>query len=91
MSGICVFPVETFESETLALAQRLAEGPVAAYAVAKGLLNQAAGVDRLDYHLDQELQHLTRIADGPEFAEGLAAFFERRAPVFGEHTTETIP
>jgi len=86
-----VFPVESFESETLALAQRLAEGPVGAYAVAKSLLNQAAGVDRLDYHLDQELQHLARTADGPEFAEGLAAFFERRAPIFGEQTTETIP
>jgi 2-(1,2-epoxy-1,2-dihydrophenyl)acetyl-CoA isomerase len=85
-----VFPAESFESETLALAQRLAEGPVGAYAVAKSLLNQAAGVDRLDYHLDQELQHLARIADGPEFAEGLAAFFERRAPIFGEQTTETI-
>jgi len=86
-----VFPVEDFESETLALASRLAEGPVHAYAVAKNLLNQAAGVDRLDYHLDQELQHLVRTADGAEFAEGLAAFFERRPPVFGEPVTEVIP
>ena len=86
-----VFPVEGFESETLALASRLAEGPVHAYAVAKNLLNQAAGVDRLDYHLDQELQHLVRTADGAEFAEGLAAFFERRPPVFGEPVTEVIP
>lgn len=86
-----VWPVERFEEETMALAQRLAEGPVGAYAVAKHLLNQAAGVDRLDYHLDQELQHLVRTADGPEFAEGLAAFFQRRAPVFGEPVTEAIP
>lgn len=83
-----VFPVESFESDTLALAQRIAEGPSGAYAVAKSLLNQAAGVDRLDYHLDQELQHLVRTAEGPEFAEGLAAFFGRRAPVFGGQTTE---
>jgi len=86
-----VWPVERFEEETMALAQRLAEGPVGAYAVAKHLLNQAAGVDRLDYHLDQELQHLVRTADGPEFAEGLAAFFQRRAPDFGEPVTEAIP
>lgn len=86
-----VFPVENFESEAIALARRLAEGPVGAYAVTKRLLNQAAGVDRLDYHLDQELQHLARTADGPEFAEGLAAFFERRAPIFAGHTTEAIP
>ncbi|HEY9519752.1 MAG TPA: enoyl-CoA hydratase-related protein [Gemmatimonadales bacterium] len=86
-----VWPVERFEEETMALAQRLADGPTGAYAVAKHLLNQAAGVDRLDYHLDQELQHLVRTADGPEFAEGLAAFFERRAPAFGEPVTEAIP
>jgi 2-(1,2-epoxy-1,2-dihydrophenyl)acetyl-CoA isomerase len=86
-----VFPEASFESDTLALALRLAEGPVGAYAVAKSLLNQAAGVDRLDYHLDQELQHLARTADGPEFAEGLAAFFERRSPVFGGQTTEALP
>jgi len=83
-----VFPVASFESDTLALAGQLAAGPVAAYAVAKSLLNQAAGVDRLDYHLDQELQHLARTADGPEFAEGLAAFFGRRAPSFEGQTTE---
>jgi 2-(1,2-epoxy-1,2-dihydrophenyl)acetyl-CoA isomerase len=86
-----VVPVEHFEAETLALARRLADGPVGAYAVAKNLLNQAAGVDRLDYHLDQELQHLVRCAEGAEFAEGLAAFFERRAPVFGEPVTEALP
>jgi 2-(1,2-epoxy-1,2-dihydrophenyl)acetyl-CoA isomerase len=77
-----VFPNESFETDTLALARRLAAGPTAAYAVAKRLLNQAAGVDQLDYHLDQELQHLARIADTPDFAEGLAAFFGKRAPAF---------
>ena len=77
-----VFPSETFESDTLALARRLAAGPTAAYGVAKRLLNQAAGVDQLDYHLDQELQHLARIADTPDFAEGLAAFFGKRIAAF---------
>jgi 2-(1,2-epoxy-1,2-dihydrophenyl)acetyl-CoA isomerase len=86
-----VFPVEGFELDTMALAIRLAEGPTHAYAVAKSLLNQASGVDRLDYHLDQELQELTRTADGPEFAEGLAAFFQRRAPIFARQTTEVTP
>jgi 2-(1,2-epoxy-1,2-dihydrophenyl)acetyl-CoA isomerase len=81
-----VFPTATFEREVMALATQLADGPTRAYGVTKSLLNQAAGVDRLDFHLDQELQHLTRIADQPEFAEGLAAFFGRRAPRF--HETE---
>ena len=77
-----VFPNASFEGEVLALARRLAAGPTRAYAVAKMLLNAAAGVDRLDYHLDEELQQLARIADSPDFAEGLASFLEKRAPVF---------
>jgi 2-(1,2-epoxy-1,2-dihydrophenyl)acetyl-CoA isomerase len=77
-----VYPVERFDAEVLALATRLAEGPTRAYGVAKRLLNQAAGVDRLDHHLDQELEHLSRVADGADFAEGLDAFFAKRPPRF---------
>jgi 2-(1,2-epoxy-1,2-dihydrophenyl)acetyl-CoA isomerase len=75
-----VHPAEGFEDQVRALARRLAEGPTRAYGVAKALLNQAAGVDRLDYHLDRELEHLARIADGHDFAEGLEAFFAKRPP-----------
>ena len=77
-----VFPDDRFEQEVVAVARRLAAGPTRAYAVAKSLINQAAGVDQLDYHLDEELRHLARIADGADFAEGLAAFFGKRAPGF---------
>ena len=71
------------ETDALALAHRLADGPAGAMAVAKGLLNQAAGMDRLDTHLDQELENLARIADGADFAEGIDAFFAKRPPRFG--------
>lgn len=77
-----VYPTEGFEAQVLRIARELAEGPTRAYGIAKGLLNQAAGVDRLDYHLDQELENLARIADGPDFAEGLEAFFAKRPPRF---------
>jgi 2-(1,2-epoxy-1,2-dihydrophenyl)acetyl-CoA isomerase len=77
-----VYPTERFDAEVRALARKLADGPTRAYGIAKGLLNQAAGVDRLDFHLDQELEHLARIADGRDFAEGLEAFFARRPPRF---------
>jgi 2-(1,2-epoxy-1,2-dihydrophenyl)acetyl-CoA isomerase len=77
-----VFASETFEAEVQQVAHRLAAGPTRAYAVAKSLLNQAAGVDQLDYHLDEELQHLARIADSPDFAEGLRAFFAKETAAF---------
>ncbi len=80
-----ILPAGTFDQDVLALAGRIAEGPMPAFAVTKSLMNQAAGVDRLDHHLDQELDQLARIADTPDFAEGLAAFFEKRPPRFGRH------
>jgi enoyl-CoA hydratase/carnithine racemase len=64
------------------LARRLADGPTRAFGIAKSLLNTSAGVDRLDYHLDQELDQLSRIADGAEFKEGIDAFFEKREAHF---------
>jgi hypothetical protein len=45
-------------------------------------VHRAAGIDRLDWHLDEELSHLARIADGADFAEGIEAFFGKRPPVF---------
>jgi 2-(1,2-epoxy-1,2-dihydrophenyl)acetyl-CoA isomerase len=72
-----VYPPETFDREVEAVAFKLAAGPTRAFGIAKGLLNQAAGVDRLDYHLDQELVNLARIADGRDFASGLEAFFAK--------------
>lgn len=78
-----VFPAGTFDSEVRAIARRLAEGPTEALGIAKSLVQQAAGVDRLDHHLDRELEHLARIADGADFAEGLEGFFARRPARFG--------
>jgi len=77
-----VYPVRTFNEEVSRVARTLAGGPTVAFAIAKGLINQAAGMDRLDYHLDRELENLSRIADGPEFAEGLDGFFAKRPPNF---------
>ena len=73
-----VFDADAFDGEVQAVAARLAAGPPHAYATAKELLNEAAGMDRLDEHLDRELQELSRAADGAEVREGLAAFFEKR-------------
>jgi len=80
-----VLPNDTFDTDILAIARQIADGPTEALGIAKQLMNEAAGVDRLDYHLDRELEHLARIADGPAFAEGLTAFFEKRSPDFRRH------
>ena len=77
-----VHPPESFEAETTRLAERLAAGPTRAWAEAKGLINQACGMDMLDRHLDAELESLTRVANGPDFADGLAAFIAKRTPKF---------
>jgi 2-(1,2-epoxy-1,2-dihydrophenyl)acetyl-CoA isomerase len=77
-----VFPVLTFEAEVASLAKKLALGPTRSLAVTKRLLHLAASADRLDVHLDRELEELTRVADGADFAEGLRAFLEKRPPVF---------
>jgi 2-(1,2-epoxy-1,2-dihydrophenyl)acetyl-CoA isomerase len=77
-----VFPRASFAGDVMAVAQRIAAGPTEAFAVAKSLINQAAGVEQLDYHLDAELQRLARSADGRDFAEGLDAFFGKRSAAF---------
>jgi 2-(1,2-epoxy-1,2-dihydrophenyl)acetyl-CoA isomerase len=77
-----VFCDATFESDVMAVARRVAAGPSRALGVAKQLVNHASGIEQLDLHLDGELEQLSRIADGPEFAEGLAAFFGKREPAF---------
>jgi 2-(1,2-epoxy-1,2-dihydrophenyl)acetyl-CoA isomerase len=77
-----VFPEALLETEVMEIAQRLADGPTHAYGIAKSLMHRAANCDQLDFHLDQELDELARVADGAEFAEGIAAFFEKRPPRF---------
>jgi len=79
-----VYSDNTFPEDTALLCRRLARGPSGAYAAAKRLMNEAAGVDRLDYHLDRELTELVRSADSADFKEGISAFFGKRPPQFGK-------
>ena len=77
-----VHPAETFDEAIRSVAKTIADGPTDAFGVAKGLLNLASGMDRLDLHLDRELDSLSRIADGAEFAKGIDGFFAKRPPNF---------
>jgi 2-(1,2-epoxy-1,2-dihydrophenyl)acetyl-CoA isomerase len=78
-----VFPDADFEAAVRAEAERLAEGPTAAFGVAKALLNRAAGLDQLEQHLGLELAELARSAEGADFAEGLERFFAKQPARFG--------
>jgi 2-(1,2-epoxy-1,2-dihydrophenyl)acetyl-CoA isomerase len=78
-----VLAVEGFDEEVLARARKVAAGPTHAFGVAKSLINRAAGFDRLDLHLDQELEALARSAGTADFSEGLRGFFEKRPARFG--------
>ena len=85
-----VVPDSALDEEVMRIARHIASGPATALGIAKQLVNRAAAVEQLDLHLDEELQQLTRIADGAEFAEGLTAFFEKREAAF-ESVTDTPP
>jgi 2-(1,2-epoxy-1,2-dihydrophenyl)acetyl-CoA isomerase len=72
-----VWPDDRFEEELLALGRRLAEGPTAAYARTKALLESAVGGEWLEQHLCDEIAKLGESAASEEFADGLERFFER--------------
>jgi 2-(1,2-epoxy-1,2-dihydrophenyl)acetyl-CoA isomerase len=76
-----VYPDQRLMDEAQALIERLAAGPTRAYASAKQALNRFIYGD-LDaqLNLEAELQH--GLGHSRDFAEGTAAFVERRLPVF---------
>ncbi len=76
-----VVPAAELETETYALARRIAEGPPRVLAAAKALIDRAAGLD-LESALHWEaLTQGAMIASG-DHREGIRAFFEKRPPRF---------
>jgi 2-(1,2-epoxy-1,2-dihydrophenyl)acetyl-CoA isomerase len=63
-------------------AQRLAEGPGEAFGVIKTLLANPGSINPFEV-LEREAAHQARLFDTDDFAEGIAAFREKRRPVFG--------
>ncbi len=76
-----VHPDDRLMAEAEALAERLAAGPTRSYASSKRALNRFIYGDlgaQLD--LEAELQHA--LGRSKDFSDGVAAFVEKRAPVF---------
>ncbi len=66
---------------TMALAGRLAAMPTRALVATRHILDEAAAMDYADA-LDQEAVFQGELSRGADFAEGVAAFLAKRAPVF---------
>ena len=76
-----VVPRAALEDETAALARRLASGPTAAYGRIRKLMRD--GFDRtMTAQMDAELAAFCASTHTADFAEGVAAFLEKRKPEF---------
>jgi 2-(1,2-epoxy-1,2-dihydrophenyl)acetyl-CoA isomerase len=67
--------------EARTLAAELAEGPTVGLGLTKRAI-QAAGGNSLDVQLDLERDLQREAGRSPDYAEGVSAFLEKRAPVF---------
>jgi 2-(1,2-epoxy-1,2-dihydrophenyl)acetyl-CoA isomerase len=76
-----VVPAAALETETYALARRIAEGPPRVLAAAKALLARAPGLD-LESALHWEALTQGEMIAAADHREGLRAFFEKRPPRF---------
>lgn len=64
-----------------ALADRFSTGPTFGYARTKDAI-EAAATNTLDTHLDFEAELMKLCGEHPDYAEGVAAFLDKRAPNF---------
>ena len=74
-------PAHEIMAEARALAERLAQGPTNGLAHTKKAVN-AALTNTLDAQLDLEAQFQKTCGQSADYAEGVAAFLQKRAPEF---------
>lgn len=76
-----VVPAADLDAEAMAICKRLAAGPALAQAGVKQLLLGSLGTG-LETQMELEGRLIARTAASPDGAEGIAAFVEKRPPVF---------
>ncbi len=74
-------PDEDLMTTGRALAERFSTGPTFGYARTKDAIETAA-TNSLDVHLDFEAELMKLCGEHPDYAEGVAAFLDKRAPDF---------
>ncbi len=76
-----VYPAEQLMAEAMTLAERLAAGPTRAFGLDKAMLNRGWAMD-LESFLELEAVGETYMMETADHREGVAAFKEKRKPVF---------
>lgn len=76
-----VLPVDEFDEKVLALAQKLSKMPTKALGMIKKLFNASLN-NSLEAQLDMESKYQIEAAQTEDYAEGVAAFIEKRQPNF---------
>ncbi len=76
-----ISPAADLAADAQRLVRRLANGPTRAYAEAKQLMNDSLGTS-IETQMEHELAAFARCARTADLREGVAAFVEKRKPVF---------